>query len=109
MYGQPPQNTYAAPGDAPQIFYATLSPTVLTPNATVRISAVTTTNVQRVTIGTGNTNIALASLGTGSWQGVFSANALGLPPTATNVQLSLVASRNDGQSASIPVPVALVH
>ena len=109
VYGQPPQNTYAAPGDAPQIFYATLSPTVLTPNATVRISAVTTTNVQRVTIGTGNTNIALASLGTGSWQGVFSANALGLPPTATNVQLSLIASRNDGQSASIPVPVAIVH
>ena len=109
VYGSPPPNTFAAPGDAPQIFYASLSPTVLSPNATVRVSAITTTNVQRLTIGTGTTNIALARLGTGTWQGVFAANALGLPPTATNVQLSLVASRNDGQSATIPIPVSLIR
>lgn len=109
VFGSPPPNTFAAPGDAPQIFYATFAPTVLNPNTTVRVNAITTTNVQRVTIGTGTTNIALSPLGTGLWQGVFSANALNLPPTATNVQLSLIASRNDGQSASIPVPVSLLH
>jgi type II secretory pathway component GspD/PulD (secretin) len=109
VYGSPPPNTFAAPGDAPQIFYASLSPTVLSPNTTVRVSAITTTNVQRLTIGTGTTNIALARLGTGTWQGVFAANALGLAPTATNVQLSLVASRNDGQSATIPIPVSLIR
>jgi type II secretory pathway component GspD/PulD (secretin) len=109
VYGSPPPNTFAAPGDAPQIFYATFAPTVLNPNATVKISAVTTTNVQRLTIGIGNTTIALSPLGTGLWQGVFSANALNLPPTATNVQLSLIASRNDGQSATIPIPVSLIR
>ncbi|HEY0382334.1 MAG TPA: secretin N-terminal domain-containing protein [Candidatus Elarobacter sp.] len=109
VYGSPPPNTFAAPGDAPQIFYAMFSPTVLAPNANVRVSAITTTNVQRVTIGAGNTNIALSSLGTGIWQGVFAANVLNLPATASNVQLTLIAARNDGQSASIPIPVSLTH
>jgi type II secretory pathway component GspD/PulD (secretin) len=109
VFGSPPPNTFAAPGDAPQIFYAMFSPTVLSPNATVRISAITTTNVQRVTIGSGNTNITLSSLGTGIWQGLFSANTLNLPPTATNVQLTLIAARNDGQTASIPIPVSVTH
>jgi type II secretory pathway component GspD/PulD (secretin) len=109
VYGSPPPNTFAAPGDAPQIFYARFSPTVLSANSTVSVSAITTTNVQRLTIGAGTTNITLARLGTGTWQGVFAANALGLPPTATNVQLSLIASRNDGQSATIPIPVSLIH
>jgi hypothetical protein len=109
VYGSPPPSTFAAPGDAPQIFYATFSPTVLNPNTTVKVSAVTTTNVQRLTIGTGSTNIALSPLGTGLWQGVFSTNALNLPATATTVQLSLIASRNDGQSATIPIPVSLLR
>ena len=109
VYGSPPPNTFAAPGDAPQIFYAVFQPTVLSANATVRVSAITTTNVQRLTIGTGTTNISLASLGTGLWQGVFAANTLGLPPTVTNIQLNLIASRNDGQNARIPIPVSLVH
>jgi hypothetical protein len=109
VYGSPPPNTFAAPGDAPQIFYASLQPTVLSQNTTVRVSAITTTNVQRLTIGAGTTNITLARLGTGTWQGVFAANALNLPPTATNIQLSLIASRNDGQSATIPIPVSLIR
>ena len=49
VYGSPPPNTYAGPGDAPQIFYVTLTPTVWTPNATVRINAITTT--QRAALG----------------------------------------------------------
>jgi hypothetical protein len=109
VYGSPPPNTFAAPGDAPQIFYAMFSPTVLARNSNVRVSAITTTNVQRVTVGTGNTNVALSSLGTGIWQGVFAASVLNLPPTATNVQLTLIAARNDGQSASIPIPVSLTR
>ncbi len=108
-FGSPPPNTSAAPGDSPQIFYAQLQPTILTPNTSVRVSAITTTNVQRLTIGAGNTNVSLSSLGNGIWQGVFAANVLNLPPTATNVQLTLTATRNDGQTASIPIPVSVTH
>jgi type II secretory pathway component GspD/PulD (secretin) len=108
-FGSPPPNTSAAPGDSPQIFYAQLQPTILTPNTSVRVSAITTTNVQRLTIGVGNTNVSLSSLGNGIWQGVFAANVLNVPPTATNVQLTLIAVRNDGQTASIPIPVSVMH
>jgi type II secretory pathway component GspD/PulD (secretin) len=109
IFGSPPPSTYAGPGDAPQIFYAMLQPTVLTPNTNVRVNVITTTNVQKVTIGTSATQIGLAPVEAGKWQGVFSANSLNLTPTATTVQLTLTASRGDGQSASIQLPVSMVR
>ena len=109
VYGSPPPSTYAGPGDPPVIFYAMFTPTVLTPNSTVKVSAITTTNVQKLSIGTQSTKITLSQLASGTWQGVFSANALNLPPTATTVQLTLTASRGDGQAASIQLPISLMH
>jgi type II secretory pathway component GspD/PulD (secretin) len=109
VYGSPPPSTYAAPGNAPQIFYATLTPTIFTPTVTVRINAITSTNVQRLSIGSGTSTINLSQTGLGTWQGVFSANVLGLPPTATSLRLTLTASRGDGQSASIPINVSILH
>jgi type II secretory pathway component GspD/PulD (secretin) len=109
VYGSPPPSTFAQPGDAPQIFYVQLQPTILTANATVRVSAITTTNVQKLTIGTGSTTVSLAPLGNGIWQGVFPANTLNLPPTAATVQLALVAARNDGQTATIAIPVSVTR
>ncbi len=108
-FGSPPPSNYAGPSEAPQIFYATLQPTVLNLNSNVRVSAITTTNVQKVTIGTSSTKITLSPVSPGTWQGVFPANSLALPPTATTVQLTLTAARNDGQSASIQIPVSLVR
>jgi type II secretory pathway component GspD/PulD (secretin) len=109
VYGSPPPSTYAGPGDAPQIFYAMLSPTVLTPNTTIKVSAIVTTNVQKLTISAGPTTIGLSPVGAGTWQAVFAANTLNLPPTATTLQLTLTASRGDGQSASIQLPVSLMR
>src|SRR5665213_4294919 len=73
------------------------------------VAVITLTNVQKVTIGTQGTQIGLSSLGSGTWQGVFSANALNLPPTATTLQLTLTAARGDGQTASIQLPVSLMR
>jgi type II secretory pathway component GspD/PulD (secretin) len=109
VYGSPPPSTYAGPGDAPQIFYAMLSPTVLTPNTTIKVSAIVTTNVQKLTISSGPTTIGLSPVGSGTWQAVFAANTLNLPPTATTLQLTLTASRGDGQTASIQLPVSLMR
>lgn len=109
VYGSPPPSTYAGPGDAPQMFYVTLSPTVFMPNSTVRVNVITTTNVQRVTIGSGVGSITLATVGPGLWQGLFTANVLGLPPGATSLHLTLTASRSDGQSASIPINVSIMR
>jgi hypothetical protein len=65
--------------------------------------------VQRLSIGTGTSTISLSQTGLGTWQGVFSANVLGLPPTATSLRLTLTALRGDGQSASIPITVSILH
>jgi hypothetical protein len=109
VFGSPPANTYAGPGDAPQIFYVTLTPTAFTPSSTVRVNAITTTNVQRLTISSGGSSISLSPVSPGTWQGIFSANVLGLPPTSTSLRLTLTGSRSDGQSASIPITVAVPH
>jgi len=105
VYGSPPPSNFGGPGDAPQIFYATLTPTVFTPNSTVRVNVITTTNVQRVAIGTLSSTITLSAVAPGQWQGVFSANVLGLPPAANSLALNLVAQRRAGQSASIATNV----
>ncbi len=109
VFGSPPPSNYAGPGDAPQIFYVSLTPTVFQPNSTVRINAITTTNVQRIAIGTGTASISLSPVSAGTWSGVFSANVLGLPPTSGSFHLTLTASRGDGQSASIPITVSAMH
>jgi type II secretory pathway component GspD/PulD (secretin) len=109
VFGSPPPSNYAGPGDAPQIFYVTLTPTVFQPNSTVRINAITTTNVQRISIGTSSATISLSPVSTGQWSGVFSANVLGLPSTNGQIHLTLTASRGDGQSASIPITVSVMH
>lgn len=109
VYGSPPPSNYAAPGDTPQIFYVTLTPSVLTPGATVHVNAITTTNVQRLTLGTGTATVGLSPTGLGTWQGVFSANVLGLSPTATQARLLMTASRSDGQSVSIPIGLSMLR
>ncbi|MBV9439991.1 MAG: hypothetical protein JOZ24_08385 [Candidatus Eremiobacteraeota bacterium] len=109
VYGSPPPSTFAAPGDAPKIFYAMLQPSLLSANATARISAITTTNVQRLAVGFGGTAVNLAPLANGTWQGVFSANNLGLPATTSSMQLTLTAYGANGQTASIPIAVNVVR
>ncbi|HZO95064.1 MAG TPA: type II and III secretion system protein [Candidatus Baltobacteraceae bacterium] len=109
VYGSIPSNTYAGQSDAPQIFYATLSPTVLSPTSTIKISAITTTNVQKLTLSTGLATLPLTPVGTGTWQGQFGANLLGLPSSGAMMRVSLVAARSDGQSASIPITLSIVR
>ena len=46
-FGAPPQSNFAKPTDPVQIFYATLSPTVVTNGTSMRVAAVTTTNTTR--------------------------------------------------------------
>jgi len=109
VFGAPPSSNYAGPGDAPQIFYVTLTPTVFQPNSTVRINAITTTNVRQISIGTGSASISLSPVSAGTWSGVFSANVLGLPSSSGPFRLTLTAARGDGQSASIPITVSVMH
>jgi type II secretory pathway component GspD/PulD (secretin) len=106
-FGAAPQSNFARPTDPVQIFYATLSPTVVTNGAQVHVAAVTTSNASSVRLTAGSTSISLAMTAPGQWQGTFPFPAAAVAPGQTNIPLQLVASRSDGSSATIPIAVNL--
>jgi hypothetical protein len=106
-FGAPPQSNFAKSTDPVQIFYASLSPTVVANATPMRIAAISTTNVTTMKLHIGTQTIGLAQRGPGQWQGAFSFPASALPPGQTNVTLSLMAARADGTSSTIPIPVNL--
>ena len=106
-YGQAPQNNFAGPTDPVQIYYATLSPTILRGGTAVKIAAVTTTNVAKLTLGYGGFSTQIAQNSPGKFLSTFPFSAAGLPAPPATVSLTLTASRLDGSSASISIPVSL--
>jgi type II secretory pathway component GspD/PulD (secretin) len=104
-FGKPPQNTSAAPGDAAQIFFASLSPTVLQTGSIMKIAAITTSNVTKVTIGLNGYTKDLFAQGQGFWQGNFSFTPPGLFPGQNNVTLILTATKQDGSNTTLQIPV----
>lgn len=106
-YGHAPDNTYAAAGDAPQIFYALFSPTVLKNGAQATISVISTTNIARVTIGYGSYITALSRVAPDKWQASYAFNSSGFPFGTPNVSLALIAYRVDGAAATIQIPVSV--
>jgi type II secretory pathway component GspD/PulD (secretin) len=106
-FGRAPSNTYAAPGDQPQIFYALFSPTVLSNGTHVTVSVITTTNVSKVTIGYGSSLTPLVQVAPDKWQVSYAFNSSGFPFGMPNVSLALIASRADGAAATVQIPVSV--
>ncbi|MGP6158970.1 MAG: secretin N-terminal domain-containing protein [Vulcanimicrobiaceae bacterium] len=106
-YGQAPSNNYAAATDPVQVFYVNFAPTVLQNGTTFNVSAITTTNVTKVTVGFGSTTAPLTSVGQGKWQGSYPFSTAGLPASQSQVQLTLTAQRNDGTASSVNIPVSV--
>ena len=104
-FGSAPQSNFARPGDPVQIFYATLSPTVVSNATPVRIAAVTSSNANTVKLQVGTQTISLVQTGAGQWQAAFPFPLSAAPVGQSTLQLSLVASRSDGTSATVPIPV----
>lgn len=107
-YGAAPSNTYAGPHDPVQIFYASFSPTQLHSGTLVRVSAITTTNVSRITVGYGGYATQLAPTTPGQWQAAFNFIPGDIPMGTSAASLTLTAYRADGASANIAIPVTLV-
>jgi type II secretory pathway component GspD/PulD (secretin) len=110
-YGQAPQNNYADPQAPPQIFYVQVQPSVVRNGQSMTISAITTTNVARLTFGVSamNTQVSLSKIGPGQWQSTFNFSNAGLPGQQGNVQMTLNAYTNLGAVASVPIPLSLVQ
>ena len=102
-FGSAPQSNFAKPTDPVQIFYAMLSPTVVSNGASVHVAAVTTTNASAVKLQVGTHSIGLGQTGAGQWQGVFAFPIAAVSAGQSSVTASLVASRRDGTSATVPI------
>ncbi len=106
-FGSAPQSNFAKSTDPVQIFYATLTPTVLTNGTPVRIAAVTTSNTAAVKLQVGSQSIRLAQTGPGQWQAAFPFPLAAVPVGQSALTLSLIANRPDGTSATVPIPINL--
>ena len=104
-FGTAPQSNFAKPGDPVQIFYATLSPTVVANGTSVHVAVITTSNANAVKLQAGSQSIGLSPTAPGQWQATFPFPAAAVPPGQTNLTVTVTASRPDGTSASIPIPL----
>ncbi len=104
-FGSPPQSNFAKPTDPVQIFFATLSPTVVANGTSVRVAVVTTTNATALKLQIGTQTIGFSQTGLGQWQATFPFPLAAVPVGQTAVSALLVATRSDGSSASVPVPL----
>jgi general secretion pathway protein D len=104
-FGSAPQSNFARPTDPVQVFYATLAPTVVSNGTPVRVAAVTTSNANTVKLQVGTQTISLVQTGPGQWQAAFPFPLSAVPVGQATLQASLVASRSDGTSATISIPV----
>jgi hypothetical protein len=109
VYGTAPANNYAAPGQPPQIFFVQASPTVVKAGQSIAISAITSTNVSTLSIGSSTTSIqqSLKQTGPGKWQGTISLDPATLQSTSGNVSELLKAMTSFGESTSLMIPLTL--
>lgn len=107
-FGAVPASTYAGPNDPVKIFYATFSPTELQSGTFVQVSVITTTNVNRITVGYGGYATQLAPTTPGQWQAAFDFIPGDIPLGQRSVALTLTAYRVDGVSTDISIPVTIV-
>ena len=108
-FGSPPQSNFAHSSDPVQIFYATLSPTVVSDGTPVHIAVVTTTNATVVRLNVGSQSVALKQTGGGQWQATFPFPLGAVPTGQTTISTSLLASRVDGTSATVPIPISVIR
>jgi type II secretory pathway component GspD/PulD (secretin) len=110
-YGAAPQNNYADSQQPPQIFFVQVQPTVVKSGQSMTISAITTTNVNRLTFGASAIlpQISLASIGPGKWQSTFNFSTAGITALQGSVTLSLNAYSSLGATTAIPIPLSLVN
>lgn len=106
-YGHLPASNVARPGDAPQIFYAGMQPTLVTNGASIAVVAMTTTNVTKVSLAYGSVATTLSQTGPGIWQATFPFATTALPPGQARIQATLTAARPDGTNCSLLIPVTV--
>ena len=74
----------------------------------VTLNAITTSNVNVLTLSYNGVQTSIAQSGAGQWSATFPFTLVGLPVPNATIQLTLTASKNDGTASVIPIPVSVV-
>ncbi|MEA2689529.1 MAG: ral secretion pathway protein, partial [Candidatus Eremiobacteraeota bacterium] len=104
-YGQAPASNIAGPNDPVRIFSVTFGPTTLRNGTPVRFTAITSTNVGRLTAGYPGLTTSSAQTAPGQWESSYNFSASGLAPGPN--RLTVTASRLDGTSTSLTIPIVI--
>jgi type II secretory pathway component GspD/PulD (secretin) len=106
-YGSAPASNVVRSTDPVTIYAATFTPTSLSNGTSCHVTVVTSTNAVAAKLVIGTNSISLGQTGFGQWQGSFPFPAGAVPP-GQPLTLSLVVSRIDGTSTSLPIPVTVL-
>ena len=106
IYGQIPTNPTDKPTDPIQLYYARFGPTLVHDGVPITVSAVTTANAQRVFLSYQQFVVQLTKVDS-QWQATATLPHGLAQPGQTSLQLTLTATRADGFSASIGIPITL--
>ncbi len=106
-YGAPPSSTSTTTGDGVQIYYAKLMPTLLIYGQPVTVTAITSSNVARVSLSYNGVSLSVTRSGPGQWQATVPFTLIGNPPPSGTISLSLTATKGDGTQAVIAIPVTV--
>ncbi len=106
-YGSPPLSNSASSGDGVQIFYASLTPTVLCYGQPVTVTAITSSSVAHVSLSFNGVSLSLTQSEPGQWQATLPFTLIGNPPPTGTISLSLTATKADGTQAAINIPVTV--
>jgi hypothetical protein len=68
---------------------------------------ITSTNVQKVLVGPPGFTNAASQVGPGKWLAAYPFSTAGYPGGQTTISVPIVASRSDGASTAVNVPVSL--
>jgi type II secretory pathway component GspD/PulD (secretin) len=109
-FGKAPANNYVDPSQPPQIFFVQAQPSVIRDGQALTISAITSTNVSSLTFGVSqaSSQASLARIGAGQWQSTFNFSVAGLPVSSGNVTLLLVATTQQGGTATVRIPFSVL-
>jgi len=105
-YGSVPASNVVRTTDPVKIFAVTFAPMTVSNGTSIHVTAVTSNNAVSAKIVIGTVSISLGQTGFGQWQGTFPFPGNAAPP-GQSVTLQLVASRIDGTTTSIPIPVTV--
>jgi type II secretory pathway component GspD/PulD (secretin) len=105
-FGGAPPSTAAGPNDPVRIYALTFAPTTLRNGTQVHVTTTTSSNVVRLSIGYPGFSTQIGQTSPGQWESFYAFSTAGLAPGTTH--LTVTASRLDGTSAQLQIPVTIV-